>query len=204
VSVTSPYARTLTTATLKLPARGSGKTPQLGDGAGGELHATRPRFVDPRWELGASIGPRISDAFTGAGLVGEWRRRIGGTRWHLGIDFGVVYATGVAGNLDVQLGGVTARGVIEVRFSVAARVAILLSVQAGAVVVGERRAPPGGAGQSFADGGPAIGGGAGLLARMGPGVFTVGVSGAWTPLIGIGRANLDGGVLTAGYRFARF
>jgi hypothetical protein len=190
--------------TLAMAAPPSSASRGASTPSGGEVHAEAARFADPRWELGASIGPRISDAFTGASLTGEWRRRIRATRWHLGVDFGGVYAAGVAGAGDVTLGGASLRGVAELRFSVGARVALWLGVQAGGVLVGERRTLAAGAHGAFVDGGPALGGGAGLLVRMGPGVLTVAVSGAWTPLIGLGRANLDGGMLAVGYRAARW
>lgn len=196
VTLTASTDAERTTLSLAAPSA-------AGAAAAGGPRDEKPRFADPRWELGASIGPRVSDAFTGAALTGEWRRRIRGTRWHLGVDLGGMYATGVAGD-DVRLGGASLRGVAELRFSVGARVALLIGVQLGGVLVGERRTAVSGISRSAFDGGPALGGGAGLLARMGPGVLTVAVSGAWTPLLGLGRANLDGGMLSVGYRAARW
>jgi hypothetical protein len=192
-------------ATLVLAAAAATAGGAIGDGGdSGSLRASA-RFTDARWEVGGSVGPRISDAFTGAGVTVEWRRQLRETRWHLGVDVGGLYATGAAGNQsDVRFGGVVARVGVEARLSLSPRVALSLWAFAGGALGGERRIPVVGAATTAFDGAPSLGGAAALLVRVGPGLLTFSLGGAWTPLLGLDRANLDGGMLAVGYRYGRF
>jgi hypothetical protein len=163
-----------------------------------------PKFADPRDDLGASIGVRFADLVAASAGV-EWRRRIRRSRFHVGVDFAGLYAEGTAPTAQVRLGGVTARVVGEARlFPPTMRITVTLGVGLGAAVVGEHRVPVSGASYSAADGGPSVGAQAGLLAKLGPGVLTLTAGFYYTPLLGIGNTNLEGGLISVGYRWMRF
>jgi hypothetical protein len=162
-----------------------------------------PRFADPRDDLGASVGARLSGSFTDAAAAAEWRRRLRGSRFHLGIDLGGLYGSGNGSVYQVQLGGAFARAVGEARFSLAEKVAITVGAGLGGALVGEQRTSSSGAQSSAVDGGPSVGAQAGLLTRLGPGLLAVTVGFFYTPLLGLARAILDGAVLSVGYRAIR-
>ena len=66
-----------------------------------------------------------------------------------------------------------------------------------------RRAPPAGPARARNDGGPSLSASGGALVRVGPGLVTLAVGYAWTPLVADGLANLDGATLSVGYRLER-
>jgi hypothetical protein len=163
-----------------------------------------PAFVDPRDDLGASVGPRFSGSFIDAAATLEWRRRLRRSRFHLGLDVGALYATGTGAAMEVRLGGAFARAIGEARFYPSERAALTVGVGLGGALVGERRTPLDGNDYTATDGGPSVGAQVGLLARMGPGVVSITLGFYYTPLLGLDRAILDGGTLSVGYRSIRF
>jgi len=162
------------------------------------------KLVGPRWELGATSGARYSGDFSGVGVAVEYRRKVRGGHWHLGVDVLGVYADGRTPSNDVRLGGVGARAVAEVRLALGKHVAGLLSGAVGAVYLYEERTPLIGSSRSVSDGTLSLALGAGLLARAGRGLVVLRLEFAWTPLIRLGLANLDGGLLSVGYRYGRW
>jgi hypothetical protein len=160
--------------------------------------------VQPRWELGASASARYAGDLTGAGLTVEWRQRIGHTRMHVGVDLGGIYAEGNTDGNDVIVGGLVGRAVGELRQPMSRQVALSFELAAGGAVTRERRAPAVGAAQLAWDGGPSLGAGAGVLARLGPGQLGIRLQFVWTPLVGLSLADAEGGVLSVGYRAGRW
>jgi hypothetical protein len=196
VTVVASLGQERATATVRVRAPTAAAPP---------LSPTPSRLVEPRWELGASIGPRLSGSLTGGGLTVEGRWRVGRSRLHLGFDVSALYAKGNFGSSELEGGGACAAAVGELRFSVAERVALLVGAELGAMVGGVSRTPSVGRRSTSADGGPSVGAAAGLLAQAGPGLVTIVVGYAWTPLIGVSpTANLEGGWLAVGYRAGRW
>lgn len=161
-------------------------------------------FADPRDELGASLGGRFTASLVGLAATGEWRRRLGRSRFHLGVDVGGLYLAGARDNSDRQLGGGFVRAVGEARFYVLQKAALAVGVALGGALVGVRSAQMmmmmGGGTTSTVDGGPSLGAVVSLLARLGPGLMTVALGFYYTPLLGQGGAILDGAALSVGYR----
>ena len=199
-------------------------TATIGDGGGGQaelaLHLSAPppqpreasvsvelptpSFADPRTEIGATVGARFSGALVAAAVTAEWRRRLGHSRFHVGFDAGGIYATGTAGPFDVQLGGVVARATAEARFSLGERVALCGGLGVGGALVGEHRADADGKTSAALDGGPSLAIAGSLLMRIGAGLLTISAGYAWTPLLGVNLAVLEGGMLSVGYRALKF
>jgi hypothetical protein len=157
-----------------------------------------------RWELGASVGPRYSGPFVGGALVLEGRWRVGRSRVHLGFNVAGEYTTGSTEGGDFRLGGGAASAVVEVRFNLSERVALVLGGAFGGVITGEHRTGSTGAGREVTDGGPLLGGTASAIARVGPGVFTIACGYTWAPLVEASLANFEGLGLAVGYRYARW
>jgi hypothetical protein len=172
--------------------------------SGVSVEVATPTFADPRMEIGASVGARFSGALVAAAVTAEWRRRLGRSRFHLGVDVGGLYATGNAGSFDLLLGGVVARATAEARFSLGERVALCAGIGLGGAVVGEHRVDAAGTSSAAVDGGPSLAIGGSLLMRIGPGLLAISAGYAWTPLVGLGLAVLDGGMLSVGYRALKF
>jgi hypothetical protein len=178
--------------------------PQAPVGVAVAVAVAAPRFADPRDDLGASIGVRFADLVAAAVGV-EWRRRLRHTRFHLGVDFEGLYAEGTAPTARVQMGGAAARAVAEARlFPPTTRVTVLVGVGVGGAIAFEHRVPTSGASYTATDGGPSLGVHAGLLAKLGPGVISIAAGFYYTPLLGIANTNLEGGLLSVGYRWIRF
>lgn len=151
-----------------------------------------------RWELGVAVVGTDSSAFTGAGAIVEARRRLG--RWMaIGLDLDGRWATGTLGNENAAGGGLALRVPVEARFAVARPLTLFV-----ALAVGGHWARLRGASVTFDDGGPIVGGSAGMLAWVGPGWLEVALGYFWTPLVGHGRADVEGGAITVGYRVARW
>ena len=154
------------------------------------------------WELGAALAGAYSGVFLGGGARIEARRRLG--RFAVGFDIDGRYAHGALAGDDVAVGGLGLRLAADARFAVARRVTLFVGAGAGAHWARLRRAPPSGAAASRSDGGPSLSATAGALVRIGPGYAELAVGYAWTPLVADGFANLDGAILSVGYRIARW
>jgi hypothetical protein len=163
-----------------------------------------PRLVEPRWELGASVGPRYSGALVGGAVTVEGRHRIGRSRWHLGLDLEGVGGTGSVGASDLVVGGVGLRGLCELRGSITDRIALFVAGELGAFLAHEKVSPAVGRTEEGWDGAPSVGLRVGLLAWVGPGLLTMQLGYAWTPLVGQSLAGLDGAMLALGYRAGRW
>ena len=151
-----------------------------------------------RYELGLALVGRTSGAFLGIGPTVEARRRVG-RFFAVGADLDGRYAVGKIAGSDVRGGGVGLRLAGDVRLAVGARVTLFADLGAGGHYARIRRA-----GVAKNDGGPSLSAVAGLLVRAGPGYVTAAIGYAWTPLARDALANLDGGVLSVGYRVARW
>jgi hypothetical protein len=151
-----------------------------------------------RYELGLALVGRTSGAFLGIGPTVEARRRLG-RFFAVGADLDGRYAVGKIAGGDVRGGGVGLRLAGDVRLAVGARVTLFADLGAGGHFARIRRA-----GVSKNDGGPSLSAVGGLLVRAGPGYVTASIGYAWTPLARDALANLDGGVLSVGYRVARW
>lgn len=161
-------------------------------------------WLGPRWELGAAIGPRYSGAFTGVTAQVEGRARIRRLPLHLGADIGALYSSGSGGaGVAVQLGGLAAQVVVEGRLSVKERLSLYCGLGLGGVVVSEQRVI-GTRTTVVTDGGPQLSITVGLLARLGPGLLTLAVGFAYAPLVHLDNINVDGGIVSVGYRGARW
>lgn len=154
------------------------------------------------WELGASGGARYGGSVAGVGAALELRRRLG--RFAAGCDLDGHWVSGRFAADPVTLGGLAARVVGEARFDVARRVTLVVAANAGGHWARLRRRPAGAASVSADDGGPSLGGAGGLLVRLGPGMIGLAVGYAWTPLVRNRLINLDGAVVSVGYRVARW
>jgi hypothetical protein len=161
-------------------------------------------LVEPRWDLGATIGPHFSGAFVGVAVSVEYRRRVRRSWLHLGVDLFGLYAAGNAAADDVALGGVGVRLVAEARFSMTPGVALFVTGSVGGLYARERRTPSLGATHDASDGAPSLAAGAGIYAKLGPGLLTIRLEAAWTPLVRLDLANVDGGMLSVGYRAGRW
>lgn len=182
-------------APLSSPAPSAAPRPSPGPGV--------PRVGQPRWEAGATVGARYSFEFSGVGVGAEVRHRLRG-RWHLGADLFGVYSRGSAQSNDVVAGAVGARAVGELRLQVAPVAAVVLHAAAGAVYLYEQRTPTVGSAHNLSDATVTLAIGAGVVARAGPGVYVIRLEYAWTPIVKLGLANIDGGVLSVGYRYGRW
>jgi hypothetical protein len=156
------------------------------------------------WELGASISGRYSGALGGLALAIELRRRMAPSRFVLGLDLDARYAAGTVDTNSIALGGAALRFVGEARFRLTPTVAAVVALAIGATLVRERRVPASGIETTPADGGPALGATLALLKRLGPGWLTLAAGYSWAPLVGLSLANSDGGMVTLGYRAARW
>ena len=154
------------------------------------------------WELGAALAGGYSGALLGGGGRVEARRRLG--RFAVGLDLDGRYARGSLAGDDLAAGGLGVRAVGEARFAVARRVTLFVAAGAGAHWARVARTPPVGAVAGGNDGGPSLSASGGALLRVGPGLVTLAVGYAWTPLVANGLANLDGAMLSVGYRAARW
>lgn len=154
------------------------------------------------WELGAAVGGRYGGSLAGIVAVVEARRRLG--RFAVGLNLDGRWATGAIGAEAVTLGGIGLDAVGEARLPVAPRVALYLAASLGGHYARVSRTPPSGKAKAGNDGGPTLGGAAGLVWRVGPGLVDVALGFAWSPLVGSGRVNADGAGLTVGYRAARW
>ncbi|HEY2746026.1 MAG TPA: hypothetical protein VGL86_15430 [Polyangia bacterium] len=151
-----------------------------------------------RTELGVALVGRFSGAFLGIGPTVEARRRLG--RWFaVGADLDGRWAVGKLGGSDARGGGLGLRLAGDLRLTVAARVTLFATLGAGGHFARVRHAAA-----TITDGGPSLSAVAGLLVRAGPGYVTASIGYAWTPLAREALANLDGGVLSVGYRVARW
>jgi hypothetical protein len=163
-----------------------------------------PKLVQPWWEVGATAGARYSGPFVGGGAALEARRRLRAGRWHLGLDLFGLYAAGNARSNDVSLGSVGVRAVAELRLPLGPLVALTLEGGLGGAYAYEHRTPVVGSAAHFSDGAPSLAVNAGLVARAGRGLVVLRLGFAWTPLVRLGLANLDGGMLSVGYRYGKF
>ncbi len=163
-----------------------------------------PKLVEPRWEVGATVGARFSGDFVGANLSVEYRHQLRGGRWHAGVDLFGLYADGNAASNDVTLGGVGARAVIELRLPVGPLAALLVDGAVGGAYLREHRTPTVTSPRTLSDGAPTLSLGVGLLAKAGRGLFVLRLGFVWTPLMALGLANLDGGALSVGYHYGRW
>jgi hypothetical protein len=154
------------------------------------------------WELGAAASGRYAGAFVGAGATVEARRRL--RRFAVGLDLDGHWATGAIDADAASLGGLSLSAVGEVRLPVTMRVSLFLAVALGAHYARVVRTPSSGAGTALNDGGPSLGARIGVDARVGPGYIVIGAGYAWTPLYRGSLVNIDGGVLSVGYRAARW
>jgi hypothetical protein len=162
----------------------------------------QPRVGEPRWEVGATMAARYSGDFSGVGASVEWRRQV--RRWHFGVDLFGLYAEGNGRATDVSLGGVGIRGVAELRLRLSPLVAAVLQGALGGVLLYEERTPTVGRVRGIFDGTFTLALGVGVTARAGEGLFVLRLEYAWTPILKLGLSNLDGGILSIGYRYGRW
>jgi hypothetical protein len=162
------------------------------------------RLVEPRWELGAAIGARYSGDFAGVGGAIEYRHRVGRGRWHLGVDVMGLYADGNSAATDVHVGGVGARAVAELRLPVAPLAAFGFQAAAGALFLYEQRTPLVTPARDVPDATLTLALGVNVLAKVGPGLLILRLEFAWTPILKLDLGNVDGGVISIGYRYGRW
>jgi hypothetical protein len=162
-----------------------------------------PRVGAPRWEVGATVNARYSGEFSGVGVAVEYRHKLR-RRWHFGVDLLGGYAEGNAQSTDVVLGAVGARGVAELRLGLGPLVMAVFHAAVGGVYLYEQRTPTVGMARSLSDGTLTLALGAGFVARAGHGIFVLRAEYAWTPILRLGLANVDGGTLSVGYRYGRW
>jgi hypothetical protein len=162
-----------------------------------------PRVGAPRWEIGATATASYSGDFTGVGLSVEYRRRMRG-RWHLGADLFGLYSDGSTRSNDVSVAALGLRGVAELRLRLSPMTAAVFQAAAGGVYLYEERRPTVGKVHQLSDATLTLAVGAGFVARAGQGMFVLRLEFAWTPIIKLGLANIEGGVLCVGYRYGRW
>ncbi len=174
---------------------------QRPDGSTAPAGTTTPPALDrplSRYELGLAAVGRTSGGFLGIGPTIEAGRRLG-RFFAVGADLDGRYAVGKIDGKDARGGGLGLRLTGDARLSVAARLTLFGTLGAGGHFARIRRA-----GVTRTDGGPSLSAVAGLLVRAGPGYVTASIGYAWTPVVHDALANLDGGVLSVGYRVARW
>jgi hypothetical protein len=99
---------------------------------------------------------------------------------------------------------VGARGVAEVRLPLGPLVAAVLQAGVGGFYLYQNRTPVVGRTREISDGTLSLSAGAGIVARAGRGLFVLRLEFAWTPILRLGLSNLDGAVLSVGYRYGRW
>jgi hypothetical protein len=161
------------------------------------------RLTGPRLELGASVAAQFSGSFAGVALLVEGRMRVKRSPVRVGLDLVGLYASGSAASFAVQAGGFAVHLVGEARVGVSSRVALGITARLGGAVVADSRTRLGRT-TDATDGGPTVAIEGGLLARLGPGLLTLSLGFSYTPLIGLESTNLEGGVIAAGYRTAKW
>jgi len=154
------------------------------------------------WEAGLTLSGRYGGSLGGVAVALLARRRLG--RFAVGLDLDGRWAAGFIGMDPASLGGFGARAVGEWRLTVAPRVGLYLAVALGGHYARVTRVNPANKERSSDDGGPTLGAAAGVLWQLGPGAVDVALGFAWSPLIGSGRVNADGGAISVGYRVARW
>jgi hypothetical protein len=190
ITLTATLADATTTRVVRLPL-----PPAATETAGPPLSA---------WELGASLGGRYDGALGSLALAVELRRALAAGRFAVGLDVDARYGGGTVDGTALMLGGAALRLAGEVRFHLRSRFYAVVAVALGGTLVRERRVAPSGVVTTPGDGGPSIGATAGLLWRLGPGWLTIAAGYSWAPLMALSLANSDGGLLTVGYRVARW
>ncbi|HXU73767.1 MAG TPA: hypothetical protein VN947_30820 [Polyangia bacterium] len=173
--------------------------------AGGDRATQRIGFTHRRlddYELGLALVGRYSGSFGGVGPTLELRRRF--NRWFaLGADLVGRYDVGRIGPDEARGGGLGGSAIAEGRFAVARRLTLFADLGVGFHWTRFRRANPAQKTVTTDYGGFVVSLDVGVLFRVGPGWLTAALGYSYAGLLPGASQNLDGGILSVGYRLGR-